>query len=72
MSRHSRACVDYTETTEPHYMLTIVDRGADTLISSGVLGFDTAEALKAEARRHADAGMFFGHISYASAVARRR
>jgi ubiquinone/menaquinone biosynthesis C-methylase UbiE len=53
------------------YMLTIVDRGADALFASGRVGRDTAEALKAEARRRSEAGEFFGHISYASLVARK-
>ena len=53
------------------YMLAIVDRGADVLVATGRLGPDTADALKAEARRRSDAGEFFGHIAYASLVARK-
>jgi hypothetical protein len=30
------------------------------------IGRETADALKAEARRRSDAGPFFGHINYAS------
>jgi hypothetical protein len=52
-------------------MLTLVDRGADVLASSGSIGKDQAEALKREARRRADAGSFFGHISYVSVIARK-
>lgn len=59
----------YSETTQPSYMLTIIDRGADALVASGQLGTDTADALKAEARRRAEAGTFFGHIAYASLIA---
>lgn len=53
------------------YMLAIVDRGADTLFATGRVGADAAEALKAEARRRSEAGEFFGHISYASLIARK-
>jgi ubiquinone/menaquinone biosynthesis C-methylase UbiE len=61
----------YTQTTEPQYMLTIVDRGADLLAGAGSIGTDQAEALKSEARRRAKAGSFFGHISYLSLIARK-
>jgi arsenite methyltransferase len=61
----------YVETAEPRYMLTVVDRGADALVASGRLGEHAGDALKREARRRADAGEFFGHIAYASAIARR-
>jgi ubiquinone/menaquinone biosynthesis C-methylase UbiE len=61
----------YTQTAEPSYMLTLVDRGANVLASSGVMGKDQGEALKSEARRRADAGSFFGHISYVSVIARK-
>jgi ubiquinone/menaquinone biosynthesis C-methylase UbiE len=61
----------YTQTAEPSYMLTLVDRGADVLASAGSIGKDHADALKREARRRSDAGAFFGHISYVSVIARK-
>jgi ubiquinone/menaquinone biosynthesis C-methylase UbiE len=61
----------YVETAEPGYMLTVIDRGADALVAARRLGEPAAEALKVEARRRADAGDFFGHIAYASVIARR-
>jgi ubiquinone/menaquinone biosynthesis C-methylase UbiE len=61
----------YIESEDPGYMLTIVDRGADTLVAAGRFGEDTADALKAEARRRVAAGEFFGHIAYASLIGRR-
>jgi len=61
----------YVENDDPGYMLTLVDRGADTLVSAGRLGSDAAEALKGEARRRVVAGEFFGHIAYASLIGRR-
>jgi SAM-dependent methyltransferase len=61
----------YVETDDPAYMLTLVDRGADALASSGRIDTATAEALKEEARLRARAGTFFGHIAYASIVGRK-
>jgi ubiquinone/menaquinone biosynthesis C-methylase UbiE len=61
----------YVESEDPGYMLTLVDRGADTLVTAGRLGSDAADALKAEARRRVAAGEFFGHIAYASLIGRR-
>jgi SAM-dependent methyltransferase len=54
------------------YMLAIIDRGADALAASGGIALETADALKAEARRRSDAGEFFGHIAYASLIAQKR
>jgi ubiquinone/menaquinone biosynthesis C-methylase UbiE len=61
----------YMQTTDPQYMLTIVDRGADLLAGTGNVGAEHAAALKSEARRRARAGEFFGHISFVSLIARR-
>lgn len=61
----------YVENEEPGYILTLIDRGADTLVGAGRLGQPAADALKAEARRRVAAGEFFGHIAYASLIARR-
>jgi ubiquinone/menaquinone biosynthesis C-methylase UbiE len=61
----------YTQTTEPTYMLTLIDRGADVLSTAGSLAADAAEALRKEARRRAQAGEFFGHISFVSIIARK-
>jgi ubiquinone/menaquinone biosynthesis C-methylase UbiE len=62
----------YLDTTSDGYMVTVVDRGADLLRTAGQIGDDLAAALKAEARRRVAAGTFFGHIAYASLVARKR
>jgi ubiquinone/menaquinone biosynthesis C-methylase UbiE len=61
----------YTSLPEPTYMFTLVDRGADLLLNSGRIGSEIADALKAEARRRAEADCFYGLIVFASAVARR-
>ncbi len=61
----------YMQTSDPEYMLTLVDRGADVLVSSGSVGPDLGASLKAEARRRAGADEFFGFIGFASFVARK-
>jgi ubiquinone/menaquinone biosynthesis C-methylase UbiE len=61
----------YTSLSEPSYMFTIVDRGADLLVSDGRIGSELAVALKAEARRRAKVDGFYGLIVFASAVARK-
>jgi arsenite methyltransferase len=61
----------FLETSEAEYMLTVVDRGADVLNATGIIGAETAAALKAEARRRVEAGVFFGHIAYVSLTARK-
>jgi hypothetical protein len=61
----------FVETTEGQYMLTVVDRGADILRAQRQIDDDTAEALKAEARRRVQQGTFYGHIAYGSLIARK-
>ena len=61
----------YTSLPEPSYMFTLVERGADLLQSDGRIGREIADALKAEARRRAEADGFYGLIVFASAVARK-
>lgn len=62
----------FVESGDGAYMLTIIDRGADMLCTSGMIGAGLAAALKDEARRRFGAGQFFGHIAYISLVARKR
>jgi ubiquinone/menaquinone biosynthesis C-methylase UbiE len=59
----------YAQTSDPAYLLSIVDRGTDALVNSGRIGTELGEALKAEARRRVQAGSFFGYIAYASLTA---
>lgn len=61
----------YVQVEDPDYMLSIADRGADTLAASGTIGAELAAALKAEARRRVDTHAFFGHVAYASLTARK-
>jgi ubiquinone/menaquinone biosynthesis C-methylase UbiE len=52
----------YMQTTDPQYMLTIVDRGADLLAEGEKISAQQAIALKTE---------FFGHISFISLIAHK-
>ena len=61
----------YVQTSDPIYLLSIVDRGADALAAAHLARDDLVEALKTEARHRVDTGRFFGHIAYASATATR-
>ena len=62
----------FVETSDGGYMLTVVERSADILCGAGQIGEELATALKAEARRRAKTGAFFGHIAYASLAGRRQ
>lgn len=59
----------YSAATDPTYMLTVLDRGADTLLADGVIGPDLAEAIRAESRRRVDQGSFFGSMNYICLIA---
>lgn len=61
----------YVQTSNPGYMLTIADRGADALVAMGRLTARTADALKKEARRRVENGEFYGFIAYASLIAHK-
>lgn len=59
------------ETVSPGLTMSWVDRGADALAAMGHVGPELADALKAEGRRRADAGSFFGYMAYAALTARK-
>jgi ubiquinone/menaquinone biosynthesis C-methylase UbiE len=59
----------YAQITDPVYMLSVIDRGADALTAAGRIGPGLGEALKSEARRRSAAHSFFGYIAYASLTA---
>jgi SAM-dependent methyltransferase len=61
----------YVEAPAGGYMLTWIERGADVLVASGRLGRELAEAAKAEAARRSAARGWFGHIAFASVLARK-
>ena len=61
----------YVETAGAQYMLTLVDRGADALAAAGTISDETAESYKNEALHRVRTETFFGHIAYASLIARK-
>lgn len=61
----------YVQTLEPHYLLTLIDRGTDALAAWQRIGSALAEALKTEARRRIEAKEFYGSITFASLIARK-
>jgi ubiquinone/menaquinone biosynthesis C-methylase UbiE len=61
----------YLEVSNPGYMFSVIDRGADVMVDNGTLHTMKAEALKAEAQRRRDVGEFFGFIAYFSLIARK-
>jgi SAM-dependent methyltransferase len=61
----------FVQTHDADYMVSIADRGVDTLAARGRIGVELADALKAEARRRVGEGTFFGHVAYASVLARK-
>ncbi|MEO0625044.1 MAG: methyltransferase domain-containing protein [Pseudomonadota bacterium] len=61
----------YLPAANSPYFLTIIDRGADTLVAEDVIGEAMAEGIRAEARRRVEAGAFFGSIAFVSVLARK-
>lgn len=59
------------ETRDASISLTWIDRGVDAQVAAGIVGAEAAAALKAEARRRATAGTWFGCMTYGTLVARR-
>ena len=60
----------YVEAQEGGYMLTWVERGADVLLQAGRISEEAAASLKAEAHRRSASKEWFGHIAFASVLAR--
>ena len=61
----------YVADGEAAYFLTVIDRGADRMVETGLLFEQTALALKEEARARVEANRFFGFMSYVSQIARK-
>jgi ubiquinone/menaquinone biosynthesis C-methylase UbiE len=59
------------ETSEPSLTPTWVDRGAEARLAAGHIGAELAAALKAEARRRAAEGTWFGYMAYAGLIGRK-
>lgn len=61
----------YVQVTDPKYLLTVIDRGAEAIASTGTIGSELAAALKAEARRRVEEKQFYGVIMFGSLVAEK-
>ncbi len=61
----------YVAESDAAYFLTVIDRGADRMVETGVLFPATGEALKSEARSRVAESRFFGFMSYVSQTARK-
>lgn len=61
----------YVEAGKGGYLLSWIERGADILKQTGRIGEDKAKALNTEAKRRSDRGEWFGHIAFASILARK-
>ena len=59
------------ETVAPGLTMSWIDRGADALAQSGMISGELADGLKAEGRRRAERGTFFGYMAYASLIAQK-
>jgi ubiquinone/menaquinone biosynthesis C-methylase UbiE len=59
------------ETLTPGLTMSWIDRGADALAQAGTVGPELADAMKAEGRRRAERGDFFGYMAYASLTAKK-
>lgn len=68
-SVHPLQSYGLVETISPGLTMTWIDRGADALAQQGSISAELAEALKAEGRRRAESGEFFGYMAYASMTA---
>ena len=61
----------YVAEGQATYFMTVIDRGADRMVETGLLFADTAAALKSEARQRLAADKFFGFMSSARSRANR-
>jgi len=61
----------YLPALDSPYFLTIIERGADTLVEAGVIGQDLAEGIYREARRRIETQSSFGSIAFVSIIARK-
>ena len=61
----------YVEAGTGGYMLSWIERGADVLKQTGRIGEEKARALIDEAKRRSNDGEWFGHIAFASVLARK-
>ena len=61
----------YVAEGDAKYFLTVIERGADKMVETGVIFPTTAKALKEEAHERVANNKFFGFMSYVSQIAIR-
>jgi len=61
----------YVKVSDPKYLLTVVDRGADIIQAAGTIGGRLATELKAEARRRVAENRFYGEIMFGTLTAEK-
>jgi ubiquinone/menaquinone biosynthesis C-methylase UbiE len=61
----------YVKVSNPKYLLTVVDRGADIMEAAGTIGGGLAAELKAEVRRRVGENRFYGEIMFGSLIAEK-
>jgi hypothetical protein len=61
----------YVEAATAGYFRGVFERGIDGLALAGRISEATAGALKTEAKRRSDSGEWFGHLAFASLIARK-
>ena len=61
----------YVKVSDPKYLLTVVDRGADIIQAAGTIGGRLATELKAEARRRVAENQFYGEIMFGTLTAEK-
>ena len=61
----------YVKISEPQYLLTLVQRGAEAIAAAGTMGSEMVAALQHEAERRVADQSFYGEIMFASLVARK-
>jgi SAM-dependent methyltransferase len=59
------------QTSRANVMLTGIDRGADVMVSNGIIGPELGAALKKEARDRLETGRFYGLLGETAFIARR-
>ena len=61
----------YVKISEPQYLLTLVQRGAEVIANAGTIGADLSTAIQREAERRVAEQSFYGEIMFASLIARK-
>ncbi len=61
----------YVKISEPRYLVTLIERGAEAIAATGTIGPEVVAAMRAEAERRICATAFYGQIMFACLVAQK-